>query len=118
MTDWQEHEPIYHQLAQLVLEQIIRGSLQEGEAVPSVRQVAAQERINPLTVSRAYQSLVDEGLLEKRRGVGMFVAPGAKAAALAAQRQRFLSEEWPALLSRIRLLELKLEDLLTGVKDR
>jgi len=117
MTDWQEHEPIYHQLAQLVLSRIISGSLEEGEAVPSVRQVAAQERINPLTVSRAYQSLVDEGLLEKRRGVGMFVADGAKAAALAAERQRFLSEEWPALQARIQLLGLSPEELF-GVADK
>jgi GntR family transcriptional regulator len=114
MTDWQEHEPIYHQLAQLVIEQIIRGSLAEGEAVPSVRQVAAQERINPLTVSRAYQMLADDELLEKRRGVGMFVAPGARSTALAGERQRFLDQEWPHLSARIRLLGLTLEELQNG----
>lgn len=114
MTDWQEHEPIYHQLAAMVIEQIIRGSLAEGEAVPSVRQVAASERINPLTVSRAYQTLVDDGLLEKRRGVGMFVAAGARDKALSAERERFLKHEWPALSARIALLGLNLEALLSG----
>ncbi len=113
-TDWQEHEPIYRQLAQLVLGQIIRGSLKEGDAVPSVRQVAAQERINPLTVSRAYQTLTDDGLLEKRRGVGMFVANGAREAALRGERQRFLEQEWPPLRRRIELLGLSVEELLSG----
>ena len=89
MTEWQEHEPIYIQLAQLVLDQIIRGALAEGEAAPSVRQVASQERINPLTVSRAYQTLVDDGLLEKRRGLGMFVAEGARDRAISNERRRF-----------------------------
>ena len=117
MTDWQEHEPIYHQLAQLVIEQIIRGHLQEGEAAPSVRQVAAQERVNPLTVSRAYQTLVDGGLLEKRRGVGMFVAEGARERALSAERSRFLEHEWPQLAARISLLGLNLEELLSGERS-
>lgn len=114
MTDWQEHEPIYHQLAQLVIQQIIRGSLAEGSPVPSVRQVAASERINPLTVSRAYQTLADDGLLEKRRGVGMFVAPGAREHALKAERSRFLEQEWPQLSARINLLGLDLRELLSG----
>jgi GntR family transcriptional regulator len=78
MTDWDDKEPIYVQLAQSVLEGIMRGALSEGQPVPSVRQVASQERINPLTVSRGYQLLVDDGLLEKRRGLGMFVAAGAR----------------------------------------
>jgi GntR family transcriptional regulator len=114
MTDWQEHEPIYRQLAALVIEQIISGSLAEGAAVPSVRQVAATERINPLTVSRAYQTLVDDGLLEKRRGIGMFVAPGARAQALKGERSRFLTQEWPQISARITLLDLDLEALLSG----
>ena len=112
MTEWQEHEPIYIQLAQLVLEQIIRGALPEGEVVPSVRQVAGQERINPLTVSRAYQTLVDDGLLEKRRGVGMFVAAGARDNALDSERSRFLAKEWPVIQERIRVLGLTPEELL------
>lgn len=112
MTDWDDNEPIYVQLAQSVLEGIMRGVLPEGEAVPSVRQVASQERINPLTVSRGYQLLVDDGFLEKRRGLGMFVAAGARKAALARERDRFLAEEWPKTRNRIELFGLSLETLL------
>ena len=114
MHEWKDNEPIYLQLRQLVLSQILSGSLPEGEAVPSVRQVASQERINPLTVSKAYQTLVDEGLLEKRRGLGMFVNEGARAQALERERQRFLSQEWPATLARIENLQLDAEHLLSG----
>lgn len=112
MTDWDDREPIYMQLAQTVLENILRGALPEGEAVPSVRQVASQERINPLTVSRGYQILVDDGLLEKRRGLGMFVAAGARELALAQERARFLADEWPKTRSRIALLGLNVDQLL------
>ena len=114
MSEWKDNEPIYLQLRQLVLSQILSGSLPEGEAVPSVRQVAAEERINPLTVSKAYQTLVDEGLLEKRRGLGMFVNEGARAKALEQERQHFMSEEWPAMLVRIQDLQLDAEHLLSG----
>ena len=114
MTDWQEHEPIYRQLAQLVLDQIIRGTLVEGEAAPSVRQVASQERINPLTVSRAYQTLVDDDLLEKRRGLGMFVSAGARERAIQGERRRFLEELWPQITDRIQLLGLSTDELLQG----
>jgi len=112
LTDWDDREPIYVQLAQSVLERIMRGSLSEGEAVPSVRQVAGQERINPLTVSRGYQILVDDGLLEKRRGLGMFVAEGARKRAIDRERRRFLTEEWPKTRERIALFGLSLEELL------
>ena len=112
MTDWDDREPIYVQLAQTVLENILRGALPEGEAVPSVRQVASQERINPLTVSRGYQILVDDGLLEKRRGLGMFVAAGARDLALERERSRFLANEWPKTRSRIALLGLNVDQLL------
>ena len=114
MTDWQEHEPIYIQLAQLVLDQIIRGTLVEGEAAPSVRQVASQERINPLTVSRAYQTLVDDDLLEKRRGLGMFVSAGARERAIQSERRRFLEKLWPHITDRIQLLGLSTDELLQG----
>jgi GntR family transcriptional regulator len=112
LADWDDREPIYVQLAQSVLERIMRGSLTEGEAVPSVRQVAGQERINPLTVSRGYQLLVDDGLLEKRRGLGLFVADGARQQALARERRRFLEDEWPRTRERIALFGLSLEELL------
>ena len=112
MTDWNDSEPIYLQLKDLVLKQIMLGTLLEGESVPSVRQVAGQERINPITVSKAYQVLVEEGLLEKRRGVGMFVCDGAQSRALDQEQQRFLQEQWPAVLERIALLGLKPDALL------
>ncbi len=116
MTDWDERTPIYLQLRSLVLQRIISGSLDEGEPVPSVRQVAAEEKINPLTVSKAYQILVDEGLLEKRRGVGMYVNSGARTAALAQEREVFLTEEWPQIKHRIEMLGLNIEQLLLGDK--
>ena len=106
MSDWNDHEPIYLQLKNIVLRQIVRGALPEGEAVPSVRQVAAQERINPITVSKAYQMLVDDELLEKRRGLGMFVCPGAQQQALDQERERFVSEQWPEILTTIAALGL------------
>ena len=112
MTGWDDREPIYVQLAQSVLERIMRGDLDEGEPVPSVRQVASRERINPLTVSRGYQLLVDDGLLEMRRGLGMFVAAGARTRALERERRRFLGEEWPRTLERIHLFGLSPDDLL------
>jgi GntR family transcriptional regulator len=116
VRDWNDSEPIYVQLKDLVLKQIMLGTLLEGESVPSVRQVAGQERINPITVSKAYQILVEEGLLEKRRGVGMFVCKGAQGRALDQEQQRFLQEEWPAVLERMALLGLKPEALLAQVE--
>ena len=118
MTDWTDSGPIYLQLKDLVLTQIMLGMLSEGEAVPSVRQVAGQERINPITVSKAYQMLVDEGLLEKHRGVGMFVCEGAQSRALDRERQRFLQQQWPAVLDRIALLGLQPDALFAELENR
>ncbi|MCZ6853969.1 MAG: GntR family transcriptional regulator [Gammaproteobacteria bacterium] len=112
MSDWNDHQPIYLQLKDLVLRQILRGLLPEGEAVPSVRQVAAQERINPITVSKAYQMLVDAELLEKRRGLGMFVCSGAQELALNQERDRFITEQWPEILVTIAALGLDVTTLL------
>ena len=112
MHDWDESTPIYLQLRGTVVRRILSGSLSEGDAVPSVRQVAAEEKINPLTISKAYQLLVDEGLLEKRRGLGMFVCSGAQALALAREREAFLSQEWPRVRSRIEDLGLDVRQLL------
>ena len=112
MTDWNDHEPIYLQLAHTVLDRIMRGTLAECEPIPSVRQVASQERINPVTVSRGYQLLVSDGLLEKRRGLGMFVAACAQKRALTQERSRFLGAEWPRIRQRIALLDLSLDQLL------
>ncbi|MFK7913820.1 MAG: GntR family transcriptional regulator [Pseudomonadales bacterium] len=113
MTDWDDKAPIYQQLRTLVISQILSGHLAEGEVIPSVRQVASDERVNPLTVSKAYQLLVDEGLLEKRRGLGMFVTSGARNKALAQERDRFLTEEWPQTKARIAELGLDTKTLLT-----
>ena len=118
MTDWNDSEAIYLQLKDLVLKQIMLGTLLEGEPVASVRQVAGQERINPITVSKAYQLLVEDGLLEKRRGVGMFVCEGAQSKALDQEQRRFLQEEWPAVLDRIALLGLKPAVLLSDINKR
>lgn len=109
---WLEGAPIYRQLRDRVIALILDGNLAEGDAVPSVRQVAADFRINPLTVMKAYQALSDEGLLEKRRGLGMFVATGARAALLSDERTRFLDTEWPRIRARIQSLGLDLNDLL------
>jgi GntR family transcriptional regulator len=93
---------------------MLEGALKEGEALPSVRQVATEYRINPLTVLKGYQQLVDEGLVEKRRGLGMFVAPGASQALLKDERHRFLETEWPKVQATIQRLGLSAEDLLQG----
>ncbi len=111
MSDWDNNQPIYRQLRSTVIRRILDGTLAEGEAIPSVRQVAADERVNPITVSKAYQLLVDEGLLSKRRGLGMFVCNGARALALMQERQRFLTNEWPDMLDRIHSLQLDIDSL-------
>ena len=112
MNDWDDSVPIYMQLRTTVLQRILNNTLAEGDPVPSVRQVAADEKINPLTVSKAYQMLVDEGLLEKRRGLGMYVLAGAREKALVQEREIVLNEEWPRIRLRIDSLGLSLQDLL------
>ncbi|MDA1074214.1 MAG: GntR family transcriptional regulator [Proteobacteria bacterium] len=118
MSDWNETQPIYLQIRELILKRILSGDISEGEAIPSVRQVAAAERINPLTVSRAFQLLVDEGLIEKRRGLGMFVSEGARARGLERERNRFLTQEWPETVRRMRSLNLDVADLLQPEQNR
>jgi GntR family transcriptional regulator len=110
---WDESQPIYRQLRDRVVAMMLEGSLKEGEALPSVRQVATEYRLNPLTVLKAYQQLADEGLVEKRRGLGMFVAPGASAALMKDERARFLATEWPRIQSTIQRLGLSTEELLS-----
>lgn len=109
---WNDNVPIYRQLRERVVAMILDGVLTEGDALPSVRQVAADYQINPLTVSKAYQELVDEALVEKRRGLGMFVTDGARTALLKSERDRFLREEWPRLHARIERLGIDVEKLL------
>jgi GntR family transcriptional regulator len=109
---WNDNAPIYRQLKDKVVGMMLDGLLQPGDALPSVRQIAADYQLNPITVSRAYQELVDETLVEKRRGLGMYVTDGARDKLLASERERFLREDWPTLLERIRRLGLDLETLL------
>ncbi|MHB8310200.1 GntR family transcriptional regulator [Metallibacterium sp.] len=109
---WNDSVPIYRQLRERVVAMILDGALKEGDALPSVRQVAADFQINPLTVSKAYQELVDEQLVEKRRGLGMYVIDGARVKLLGSERERFLRDEWPALLERIQRMGLEPASLL------
>ena len=109
---WDESQPIYRQLRDRVVAMMLEGTLKEGEPLPSVRQVATEYRLNPLTVLKAYQALADEGLVEKRRGLGMFVAPGAGSALMTDERARFLQTEWPRVQATIQRLGLSLTDLM------
>ena len=111
-VEWNDNQPIYRQLRDLVVERIMDGSFPEGEAVPSVRQVAADYQINHLTVGKAYQELVDLGLLEKRRGLGMFVRGGARDTLIDDEQQRFLDEEVPAFAERVRVLGLNMNKVV------
>ncbi|KAB2901172.1 MAG: GntR family transcriptional regulator [Xanthomonadales bacterium] len=109
---WNDSTPIYRQLRDRVVAMILDGVLKPGDPLPSVRQVAGEFQINPITVSKAYQELVDEALVEKRRGLGMYVTDGARAALLKSERDRFLHDEWPALRERLSRLGLDLKQLL------
>lgn len=111
-VEWIDGAPIYRQLKERVVAMMLDGALKPGDALPSVRQVAAEYQLNPITVSRAYQELVDEQLVEKRRGLGMFVTDGANARLLSSERERFLTEEWPQMLERIQRLGLTIDELL------
>lgn len=104
--------PIYLQLKERVVAMMLDGLLKPGDALPSVRQVAADFQLNPITVSRAYQELADEALVEKRRGLGMYVNEGAPEKLLASERERFLREEWPAVVERIKRLGLRMDELM------
>jgi GntR family transcriptional regulator len=112
--EWNDSQPIYRQLRDRVVEMILDGALKEGEALPSVRTVAAEYRVNPLTILKAYQQLVDEELVEKRRGLGMFVKTGARNLLMEGERHKFLAEQWPKVYATIQRLGLKPEELLNG----
>ena len=111
-VEWSDGAPIYRQLKDRVVAMLLDGILKPGDALPSVRQVAAESQLNPITVSRAYQELADDQLVEKRRGLGMYVTDGANARLLQSERERFLREEWPLMLERIQRLGLTIEELL------
>src|SRR5246127_2241908 len=104
--EWNDSQPIYRQLRDQVVAMILEGVLKEGDPLPSVRNVAAEYRVNPLTVLKGYQELVDEELVEKRRGLGMFVRTGARDLLLRGERQKFLEEQWPRVHATIRPLGL------------
>lgn len=110
--DWNDGQPIYRQLQDRVIAMILEGSLNEGDPLPSVRSVAAETRVNPLTVLKAYQQLADAGVVESRRGLGMFVNVGAKALLAEGERDRFLRDDWPRIRATIERLGLRVEDLL------
>src|SRR6516164_6525996 len=110
--EWNDSQPIYRQLRDRVVAMILDGALKEGDPLPSVRNVAADYRVNPLTVLKGYQELVDEDLVEKRRGLGMFVKTGARDLLLRGERQKFLTEEWPRVRATMQRLGLKPEELL------
>ena len=112
--EWNDNQPIYRQLRDRVVALILDGALKEGDSLPSVRQVAAEYRINPLTVLKGYQELVDEELVERKRGLGMFIKSGARNQLLADERKKFVAEEWPRIQARIQRLGLSREELFEG----
>jgi GntR family transcriptional regulator len=112
--EWNDREPIYRQVRDRVVVMILDGVLKEGDPLPSVRTVAAEYRINPLTVLKAYQELADQGLVETRRGLGMFITAGARHLLMEGERERFLREEWPRVYANIQRLGLSAEELLGG----
>lgn len=116
-VEWNEQNPIYKQLKSRVVGMLLDGSLPVGAALPSVRQLATQYQLNPITVSRAYQELADEGLIEKRRGVGMFVCETAPALALERERKQFLGVDWPQAVHSAARLGISREDLIDAINQ-
>lgn len=115
--NWNDNQPIYRQLRDKVVAMILEGALKDGDALPSVRSVAADYQLNPLTVMKGYQELVDEDLVEKRRGLGMFVKEGARKKLGMDERERFLKEEWPRVVQTIQRLDLDAGELLKAVEE-
>jgi GntR family transcriptional regulator len=114
MSQWNETQPIFVQIRQRLIEMILKKSVAEGEALPSVRTIAADLAVNPLTVTKAFDALVDIGVVESRRGMGMYVREGAREKLLSHEREKFLSEEWPRIRAQIEALELTPAELLSG----
>jgi GntR family transcriptional regulator len=115
--NWNDSQPIYRQLRDRMVALILEATLKEGDPLPSVRTVAADYRLNPLTVLKGYQQLVDEGLVEKRRGRGMYVSEGARQLLLDGERERFLKEEWPRILAVILRLGFTAEELFAQTPE-
>ncbi|MGA9572749.1 MAG: GntR family transcriptional regulator [Lysobacterales bacterium] len=117
-TQWNDSQPIYWQLKERTIAMILDGTLGEGVALPSVRTVASDFQLNPITVSKSYQALVDDELVEKRRGLGMFVREGARKKLMGSEREKFLKEEWPAMVTRIKQLGLDINQLLQNLTEQ
>ena len=113
-NNWNYNAPIYRQLKDRIVGMLLDGLLKPGDALPSVRQIAADFQLNPITVLRAYQELADETLVEKKRGIGMYVTDGARDKLIVSERERFLKVEWPAVIERIRRLGMSTEELLVA----
>jgi GntR family transcriptional regulator len=116
-AQWNDSQPIYWQLKERTIAMILDGTLPEGSALPSVRTVASDFQLNPITVSKSYQALVDDELVEKRRGLGMFVREGARQKLTDSEREKFLNEEWPATVIRIRQLGLDVNKLIESITE-
>lgn len=116
--NWNDNQPIYRQLRDKVVTMILEGALKDGDSLPSVRSVAADYQLNPLTVMKGYQELVDEDLVEKRRGLGMFVKEGARRKLTLNERERFLTEEWPKIVQTIERLGLDPKELLERIDNK
>ena len=114
--NWNDNQPIYKQLKDRVIAMVLEGVVNDGDALPSVRNVASEYKLNPLTVLKAYQELVDEELVEKRRGRGMFVKTGASSKLLQNERERFLEQEWPRIQATVERLGLDPAELLSRIK--
>jgi GntR family transcriptional regulator len=115
--EWNDSQPIYRQLRDRVVALMLDGVLNEGDPLPSVRTVAAEYRLNPITVLKAYQHLADEDLVETKRGRGMFIKPGARDLLLEGERTKFLAEQWPRIQETIRRLGLTADELQSGLKE-
>ncbi len=116
MKHWHDRQPIFRQLADLLTQQILQGTWKEGEALPSVRSVAADMKINHLTVMKGYQLLVEQGVVEKKRGQGMFVSPGAQQRLLTAEKKRFLNEQIPQIAETLKRLDMPIDELILQLK--
>jgi GntR family transcriptional regulator len=117
-TPWNDEQPIYRQLRERIVSLILAGTFKEGEALPSVRQVASDNQINHITVSKAYQELVDMQLVEVRRGMGMYVMVGARSRLHVLEKEKFLSAELPALLVRIKDLGISIDELCSALQQK
>jgi len=117
MTDWNNNQPIFRQLSERIEQKILQGVWQEGDALPSVRSVAADLKINHLTVMKGYQLLVDQGLVEKKRGQGMFVAQGAVTALKNRQKNDFIGQQIPMIATTLKQIDMSVDELISQLQQ-